>query len=198
MNKTIAFADVDGVLLNWEQGFYHYLHDIDMSHVAKRVSDIQNKLRNDSEEVSDLENKLSRAFNLSIEFANLSPYKDSVKYIRKMHEEHGVRLICLTSCGNSKRTIQGRKENLERYFGNAIEDVICLPYRSSKYLALSNLLTKYDPLFWIDDSPQHVLDASALGIKNSFLMANPKKETGFLKPVMKNWQELYLYMSWES
>lgn len=190
--KTIAFADVDGVLLNWQQGFHNYLEDIDMSPIASQSHEIQNKLRNNSSSLTDFENKLGQYFNLSLEFGNLSPFRDSVFYTRKLYEEYGIRLLCVTSCGDKKRIVKAREENLARIFGDVIEDVICLPYRFSKYLILSNLKQKYDPLFWIDDSPANVLDARRLDISFSFLMNNDGRD--FAPPVVKSWREVYLYM----
>ena len=52
----------------------------------------------------------------------LSPLRDAIKYVRKLHEEHGYIFHVITSQTNCKLAQEYRKENLRNVFGDTMWD----------------------------------------------------------------------------
>lgn len=186
MNKVIL-TDIDGVCLDWESSFNnwmigkgHKLHDAD----AYRV--------NDRFAISLSEAKISvRVFNESAKICFLRPFRDSVHYIKRLHEKHGYVFHAVTSLTIDKSAQELRKWNLQKCFGQtAFEEFVYADTGSDKDEVLSPY--KNSELYWIEDKPVNAELGLKYGLK-PFLMEHAYNKsysnTGIIK--VKNWHEIY-------
>ena len=95
LKDKIILTDCDGVLLDWEFHFYRWL---------EKTAGISNEY-NVGKAVGISQKEGSRyvnLFNRSEEMKRLSPLRDAIKYVRKLHEEHGYIFHVITSQTNCK------------------------------------------------------------------------------------------------
>lgn len=189
--EKIILTDVDGVVLDWEEGFsvwaehhghtkvegYQFLYSIGdrygMSYQAG--------------------SNLVKVFNESAAIGFLPPLRDAQYFVKKLSEQHGYKFIAVTSLSLDPYAKELRTRNLNKLFGDAFVDVICLDTGADKDDILAELGTKYTNNFWIEDKPENVQAGINAGFKGILVehghnMAEPK---GY---VVKNWQEIYNYI----
>ena len=98
IKDKIILTDCDGVLLDWEFHFYRWLEKTEGLH---RLSDDYNVAK----AIGVAQKTGARyvnLFNRSEEMKKLSPLRDAIKYVRKLHEEHGYIFHVITSQTNCK------------------------------------------------------------------------------------------------
>lgn len=187
MNKKIILTDCDGVILDWEYAFdvwmtqhgFNSLHNMDYS-IGTRygISIEQGK-------------KLIKIFNESAAIGFLPALRDSMYYVKRLHEEHGYVFHAITSLSLDKNAQELRIQNLRKLFGKtAFEKFIILDTGADKDEAL--LEYKDSGLYWVEDKPENANVGADLGL-NTFLIEhghnmhhNSSKYT-----VVKNWKEIY-------
>lgn len=128
--------------------------------------------------------------NETVYIRNLPPYRDAIRYTRKLHEQHGYVFHAITSISNDPLVVESRVENLHRVFGRSMFfDITCLDPYTSK-LTVLNQYSGTD-CWWIEDHP----DNYHLGIKeglNSLLVNqtyNQSVSAGDNR--VNNWFEIY-------
>lgn len=190
MKNKIILTDIDGVVLDWEEGFtiwmdhnghqlvddYQYKYD-----VAKRYG--LNK------ETSD---KLVRQFNASAAIGFLPPLRDAQYYMKLLHEKHKYKFIAVTSLSLDPYAQKLRERNLAKLFGdNTFQEVICLDTGADKDDILIDLSYEYQGCYWIEDKIVNAQLGSDIGY-DSILMehGHSLKANGDFK-VVKNWEEIY-------
>lgn len=188
MKDSIILTDVDGVLLNWNYAFGVWMtqHGWKQQPDANHYYDIGDIFKDMDAGVAK---KYTKLFNESAAIGFLPALRDSVYYVRRLHEEHGYRFRCITSLSTDPNAKKLREMNLEKLFGNAIEDVICLETGSPKYDAL--LPYKDSEMYWIED---HVGNANAgheLGLNVLLMEHGYNMHAGHQYPKVKNWLEIY-------
>jgi hypothetical protein len=147
-NENVILADVDGVLLNWNRPFQTY-----MAGRGHTPHSFENFEVWENYEVSEREGKaLTRSFNESVHIRHLPPHADAVKYVRKLHEEHGYVLHCITALDPHQYVYDARWNNLKDLFGTAIERLV-LTGSKSRGGDKGKVLDEYAPgaCFWIED-----------------------------------------------
>lgn len=186
MDKIIL-TDVDGVLLDWETDFYKWLakQGYTLKDGHESIYDIGEKLGIERKEGSDLIGK----FNISDEFSNLQPWRDSVEYVKRFYND-GWRFIAITTAGKHPYTRGLRLENLEKVFGTGVVDrVFILPLHGDKSIELK----KYNDTgyYWIEDKPTNAELGYKFGLR-PLLMDTPfnRNYTGSV-PRVNNWEEIY-------
>jgi len=185
-NKKTILVDADGVLLDWVYSFRGWMD----RHGYKMVDRDAYKI-NESYGLEKAEGKkLCRMFNESATIRKIPPLRDAVKYVRKLHEEHGYVFRVISSLSNDEYAHSLRTKNLIELFGPSVfESYTFLDTGADKDDAL--LPYKDSGCFWIEDKPENADLGSSLGL-NSILMSHAHNDdyTGKAKKV-NNWKQVY-------
>ena len=187
MNKIIL-TDADGVLLDWEWAFSVWMQERGYTLTAgNKKSYYLHHHYNELEEKDS--KKVIKTFNESAAIGFLPALRDSVYYVKLLHEKHGYQFRVITSLSLDKNAQKLRGKNLRKFFGNAIESVICLDTGADKDSALSPY--KDSGLWWIEDKPANADVGHAMGLKCSLIEHGHNMHHACDYPVAKNWHEIY-------
>tara|TARA_R110000868_G_scaffold140545_2_gene356287 strand:- start:3041 stop:3619 length:579 start_codon:yes stop_codon:yes gene_type:complete len=190
MDKLIL-TDVDGVLLNWEYAFNIWMQRHGYK-LGKNANSYDMGERYDLTDVKKRE--LVKYFNESAAIGYLPPLRDSIHYVRKLHEEQGFVFHILTALSTDHQAQDLRRKNLQKLFGETVfekfiycdtgadKDEILAPYTGSG-------------LLWIEDKLENAelgqkLGLEAILIEHGHNMDN--QENGI--PLMKDWKAVYEYV----
>ena len=189
--EKIILTDIDGVVLDWEEGFSVWAEHHGHTKVEgyQFVYSIGERYGMSYQAGSNL----VKVFNESAAIGFLPPLRDAQYFVKKLSEQHGYKFIAVTSLSLDPYAKELRTRNLNKLFGDAFVDVICLDTGADKDDILAELGTKYTNNFWIEDKPENVQAGINAGFKGILVehghnMAEPK---GY---VVKNWQEIYNYI----
>lgn len=189
MKDKVILTDCDGVILDWEYAFDQWMKRHGYSIEADGEYKMGYKYGIDGGEAK----KLIRMFNESAWIRRLSPLRDSIKYVKKLHEEHGYIFHAITSLSNDQYSQHLRTKNLRELFGNTVfEEYIYLDTGADK----DEVLEKYSgtECWWIEDKPQNADEGLRWGL-NSVLMShvhNKNYDYNYGQPVRVNtWKEIY-------
>jgi 5'(3')-deoxyribonucleotidase len=193
MYDNVIVTDADGCFLFWEHGF-------DMQMVAKGYTAIKSGFYNveDKYGISKEEaDNLVDAFNESAAMRRLPPVKDAIKYIRKLHEEHGYVFHCITAIPNTRDMYEARLENIENLFGKtAFERVTLCGHSANK----KELLKEYEgtECYWIEDLMKNAILGLKCGMRPLLMDRhyNTNQEHEDIKRV-HNWKEIYQIITGE-
>lgn len=190
----MILTDCDGVLVNWIKIYNEWM---ELEGFRRKNSSYELHERYGlPEEESD---KYIRHFNMSAEIEHLPPFRDAIKYVRKMHENHGVTFHCITALGSNKRSHVLREKNLKNLFGpTAFSKVDCV--KRGKYK--KPVLEKYQdtdvsaPVVWVEDSIKTALMGYELGL-TTFLMNHPYNihediPAGIIR--VDSWKDIYEHL----
>ena len=187
MNKIIL-TDCDGVLCNWEWAFKVWMQ----SHGWEQQPDAH-KYYSIIDIFKDIDKtgakKFTRLFNESAAIGFLPALRDSVYYVKRLHEEHEYKFRVITSLSLDRNAQRLRQMNLEKLFGNAIENVICLDTGADKDHALEPY--KDSGLWWIEDKPENADCGYRLGLKSILIEHGHNMNHNCPYPVVKDWKEIY-------
>lgn len=188
-DEKIILVDCDGVLVDWLHSFAMWMEE----HGYKQLSspdecyDIHTTYGISKEKSKEL----VKYFNQSATMCCLPPLRDSVKYVKKIHEELGYVFHCITSLSLDRHAGQLRKLNLENLFGKtAFDKLVCLDTGADKDDALLPYLDT--GCMWVEDKPQNAELGASMGL-NAILMTHPFSEDYSHEDVTKvdNWKEIY-------
>lgn len=143
---NVIVTDCDGVLIFWEHGFHMWMVSKGYKETSNGFYNIEQKYGISKEEAGYLMN----SFNDSAALRKLPPMRDAIKYVRKLHEDHGYVFHCITAIPNTRDMYEARLENLENLFGKtAIERLTLCGASTNK----KQLLKEYEDTgcFWIED-----------------------------------------------
>ena len=189
MKNNIILTDADGVLLNWEWAFSVWMQERGFTN--KEQAKQHYHLHHHYNDLTQPQAKaLVKQFNESAAIGFLPALRDSVHYVKKLHEEHGYQFRVITSLSLDKNAQRLREMNLNKIFGNAIESVICLDTGADKDDALAPY--KDSGMYWIEDKPENAEVGRKLGL-NAILIEhghNLEHETPYVRRV-GNWREIY-------
>lgn len=188
-NRKLILTDCDGVLLDWvtvfdqwmsARGFTQTEHASGYYHVSDRFDGV------DSEQGK----KYTRLFNESAAIGFLPPLRDSLFYVKRLHEEYGYRFRVITSLSTDPYAVSLRERNLRDVYGDIFDGIECLPTGDSKQAALRQY--RGTGLWWIEDKPANAL----LGLRNNLrpILLDHDHNTGFEHTgVVKaqTWREIY-------
>lgn len=189
--EKIILVDADGVLLNWELKFNEWMFTNGYGKILGSESSYSVTERYGVE--LDEKRKLVRQFNESSSIRFLPPHKDAVKYVRKLHEEHGYVFRVITSLSNDFNSQRLRDKNLRELFGSAIEEIICLDTGADK----DEVLAKYRgrDMLWVEDKVENAEVGDQMGL-TSVIMDHPynRDYDGPCQRV-ENWKQIYEMLS---
>lgn len=188
MNKIIL-TDADGVLLDWEYAFDVWMR----THGFNKVDGGNLKYNIGTRYGIDPEQgrKLIKIFNESASIGFLPALRDSMYYVKRLHEEHGYVFHCITSLSKDQSAQELRKMNLKKLFGEtAFEKFIFLDTGADKDEALEPY--RGAGLWWIEDKIVNAQVGKELGL-NSLLLEHGHN-MNFVDPAIprvKNWKQIY-------
>lgn len=193
--EKIILTDVDGVLLDWEEGFtvwmsHHGHHPVENFKLLYKIGERYGISNNEG-------HRMVRLFNESAAIGFLPPLRDAQYYIRKLAEEHGYRFLAVTSLSTDPYAQELRERNLEKLFGDIWVDVICLDTGADKDDILAELAKKYNGNYWIEDKPENALAGKQVGFKPILVEHGHNMNFKDVTKV-KNWKEIYKIITEEA
>jgi FMN phosphatase YigB (HAD superfamily) len=191
MKDKVILTDVDGVLFDWIYHFEKWLTNqkkikIDDTHSGYTES---YKIHERYNLPKDDGYALAREFNNSAEIGFLTPYRDAVKYVRKLYEEHGFIFHVITSQTDNKSAQTLRIENLKRVFGDVFSDFTILSTGSPKLTTLWKY--KNTGCYWVEDKAVNIDDGISVGLRG--LLMSETHNAGYSGEGIrvKNWKDIY-------
>jgi len=187
--KKIILTDCDGVILDWEEGFSIWMEH----HGHSKVDGYQFKYSiGDRYGLSKEQgNKLVKQFNESAAIGFLPPLRDAQYFVKKLHEQHQYKFICITSLSLDPYAKYLRKRNLKKLMGDAFLDVICLDTGADKDVILAEYGAKYTGNYWIEDKPENVNWGIDAGLKGILIEHGHNLDYTGHANIVKNWEEIY-------
>jgi hypothetical protein len=137
--------------------------------------------------------KFTKLFNESAAIGFLPPLRDSVYWMKRLNEELGYRFICITSLSTDKNAQKLRRMNLEKYYGDVFDDVVCLETGSDKHDALEPY--RDSKLWWIEDKPENADLGHSIGLNSILIEHGHNMNHDCAYPIVKNWQEIFQLIS---
>lgn len=188
MKDAVILTDVDGVLLNYVYGFDQWVRRHNIQQVPGTDHEWHFGRRYGID--TDRSHALIREFNESASAGFLPPLRDAIKYVRKLHEEHGYVFHAISSFGDDIHSVRLRQENLERLFGKGVfESLQCLPLGKPK----AEVLAKYKDTecWWIEDHTGNAIAGQELGLRSVLVNHSYNLADEFSGPRVQGWREIY-------
>lgn len=188
--SNIILTDCDGVLLNWRDPFDTWMMRQHGIYANGDVTVYDQVMRYDLP--PDTIKGYIRQFNNSADIGFLPPLYDSVKYVKKLHEEHGYMFCVITSLSLNPNAQELRTQNLKRIFGGVFTEFVYLDTGADKDDVLMTYSNYYEGAYWLEDKVKNAQVGLKYGLE-SILMKHihlKNEDTGSI-PVMGSWKELY-------
>ena len=189
LSEKVILTDVDGVLLDWLFAYTQWMdkHGYTVVKGGENEYDVTKRYGLDKVE----KERLVRMFNESAWIRKLPPLRDAIKYVKKLHEDHGYVFRVISSLSNDYYAQHLRTKNLIEMFGPSVfESFLYLDTGADKDEALEQY--RDSGCFWIEDKPENAILGQKIGLK-SILVAhnfNNTREAQWL-PRASNWKEIY-------
>ena len=187
MNEKVIITDVDGVLLDWTHTFRGWMK----TKGYNVINPEEYRINVQYDIHRELAKQYIRAFNESADIAFLTPHLDAIKYVRKLHEEHGYVFHVVTSQSNNKNAQNLRIQNLKNVFGDTVfEEFTILDTGADK----NDALKKYrgSGCYWIEDKPENAEVGVDLGLEGILMEHDHNKDYLNVNiKTAKNWKEVY-------
>ena len=190
MKEKIILTDIDGVVLDWEEGFSVWMehHGHDTVEGYKEFYDIHKRYGMER----PVSKKLVEQFNSSAAIGFLPPLRDAQYYIKMLHEKHQYQFVAVTSLSSDPYAQKLRERNLEKLFGgNTFKDVICLSCGADKDEILAELAEQYQGCYWIEDKVENAKIGAALGYDTLLMEHKYNMEDKGDFRIVKNWEDIY-------
>jgi FMN phosphatase YigB (HAD superfamily) len=187
-DKTIL-VDADGVLLDWVYAYRAWM--------GRHGYDIVNENCYRMDEAYGLDRaegkKLCRMFNESASIRKIPPLRDAIKYIKKLHEEHGYVFRVISSLSDDQYAQHLRIKNLRELFGDTVfESYTFLDTGADKDEALEPY--RGSGLLWIEDKPENADLGYDLGLESILMRHDHNFDYDGPALVMDNWKDIYEYI----
>jgi hypothetical protein len=192
-SDKVILVDADGVLLDWLYSFDNWM----ARHGYKIVSPELYKVADRFGLPRSEGKKMARMFNESAWIRKLPPHKDAIKYVRKLHEEHGYIFHVISSLSDDEYSQHLRTKNLRETFGNTVfEKYTYLDTGADKNEALAHYADS--GCYWVEDKPENADVGIQMGLQSILMDHDHNKdytpENGSLdKNVIRceNWSDVY-------
>ena len=185
MKDKVILVDCDGVILDWVYAFGQWMKRHGFEEVDTSVYDIHIRYNIDKKYAK----MLVRMFNESATIRKIPPLRDAIKYIKKLHKDHGYIFHAITSLSNDYYAQHLRTKNLIELFGPTVfEKYTYLDTGADKDEALEEY--RDTGCYWIEDKPENAHVGLKAGL-NSYIMAHDFNADEKVIPRVQNWKELY-------
>ena len=190
MPRTTILTDVDGVVLDWEEGF-----SVWMEHHGHALVDGSKFMYNIGERygmTAEQGSKMVKQFNESAAIGFLPPLRDAQHYVKLLHEKYNIDFLAITSLSLDPYARELRVRNLRKLFGSAFVDVVCLDTGADKDDVLTEYAALYPGAVWIEDKPENAFAGYTVGL-NTILVEHGHNMTDPLNShyyVAKNWEDI--------
>lgn len=187
MNKEkVILVDCDGVILDWVYSFGQWMSRHGFEEVRGDVYDIHVRYNIEPK----LAKMLVRMFNESATIRKIPPLRDAIKYIKKLHEDHGYVFHAITSLSNDHYSQYLRTKNLIELFGPTVFE---------KYTYLDTGADKYDELapyqgtgcYWVEDKDFNCDLGIELGLQGILMGHDFNTHYNGEGVRVQNWKEIY-------
>lgn len=185
MKQKLILVDCDGVLLHWEWRFDMWM----ASHGYKKHSEGAYEIHKCYNIEAAAANQLVAMFNETIFVASIPPLWDAVKYVKKLHEEHGMVFHVITSISDAPEIAEARTKNLVSVFGSSpFYRITCLNPSVSKAVALKQY--ENSGCFWIEDHIDNFKLGKDLGLRS--LLVDQHYNGGlYTEDRVYDWEHIY-------
>jgi len=187
LSDKVILTDADGVLLDWIYSFTQWMdrHNYELAEGAEFEYDVQKRYN-----LSTIEKeRVCRMFNESAWIRKLPPHLDAIKYVRKLHEEHGYVFRVISSLSEDTYAGRLRTKNLNELFGPTVfESFVYLDTGAEKDDALEQY--RDSGCWWIEDKPENAALGTSIGLE-SILIDHPFNQDFQAEYRCKNWKEIY-------
>tara|TARA_R110000772_G_scaffold20140_3_gene55942 strand:- start:7745 stop:8326 length:582 start_codon:yes stop_codon:yes gene_type:complete len=187
----IILTDADGCLVDWVSIFKEWMAGMGKFPV-KGLSSTSYEIDEMYGIGREAADDYVKFFNMSAEIEYLPPLRDSIKYIEKMHKEHGVVFHCITALGPNKKSHVLRERNLKNLFGETtFREIDCTASGEEKFPILEKY--RYTGTVWIEDNVKRAIEGYELGL-DTYLMNHIYNRGDDIPSDIKrvyNWKELY-------
>ncbi|MDA8846993.1 hypothetical protein N9J02_00005 [bacterium] len=190
MNKSkIILTDCDGVVLDWEEGF-----SVWMEHNGHTKVDGYQYMYNIGDRygiTKEQGSKLVKQFNESAAIGFLPPLRDAQYFVKKLNEQHQYKFIAITSLSLDPYAKELRTRNLNKLFGDAFIDVVCLDTGADKDEVLVEYGANYTGNYWIEDKPENLQAGINVGLEGILVEHGHNLDYTGNANIVKNWEEIY-------
>jgi len=192
MKEKVILTDCDGVLLDWSYGFSQWMDR--HGYVADDTYSQDYAMMNRYGITKEESRRLIRMFNESANIRKVPPLRDAIKYVRKLHEEHGYVFHVITSMTNDQYAQHLRTKNLIETFGPSVfEKYVYLDCGADKDEALAEY--KATGCWWIEDKVENAEVGVKFGLKS--LLMSHNHNIGYEGELNKvhSWKEVYNHIT---
>jgi len=193
MKDKVILTDCDGVLFDWEYAFGQWMkrHGYVIMETGNYLMDVKYGL--DAKEAK----KLIRMFNESAWIRKLPPLRDAMKYVKKLHQDHGYIFHAITSLSNDQYAQHLRTKNLREMFGDTVfEKYVYLDTGADK----DEVLREYQgtKCYWVEDKPENVDVGINLGLNGILVSHDHNTSYAGSAKIVNNWKEIYEIITGEN
>lgn len=186
MFENVILVDYDGVCANWAHSFNMWMLSNNFKETNSTAYEVRDKYSISEEDARHW----FHMFKESSALSRLPPLRDAIKYIRKLHEEHGYVFHCITAVPDTPEVYNQRMTNIHNLFGKtAFERLICCGSSKNKPLHLE--LYRDSDIAWIEDHSDNVNAGIEMGLRG-FLMSQDYN-LDYVGPAtrIQNWKQFY-------
>jgi hypothetical protein len=185
LREKLILTDCDGVLLHWEWSFDRWMTKHGYAKRSEGAYDIDQCYGIDRPHAE----QLVRMFNETVFVTTLPPFGDAIRYVRRLHEDHGYVFHVITSIGDDPEIVEGRVKNLHSVFGaSPFYRITCIDPDRSKMAALSQYADS--GCWWIEDHPKNYSIGSELGLR-SILVDQHYNQQFDVDNRVYSWKQIY-------
>jgi FMN phosphatase YigB (HAD superfamily) len=186
MKNKLLLVDCDGVLFDWEYAFDQWMKRHGYAVSVPNVYKMTTKYCLEEKEA----NRLIRMFNESAWIRKLPPLRDAIKYVKKLHSDHGYIFHAITSLSNDDYSQHLRTKNIREMFGDSVfEKYVYLDTGADKDEALEPYYGS--GCYWIEDKPQNVDCGIRLGLDGILMKHEHNRNYDGSARCVNNWKEIY-------
>jgi FMN phosphatase YigB (HAD superfamily) len=186
MKDKVILTDADGVLFDWEYAFGQWMkrHGYEVVETGNYLMDVKYGLEKREAK------KLIRMFNESAWIRKLPPLRDAMKYVKKLHTDHGYVFHAITSLSNDQYAQHLRTKNLREMFGDTVfEKYVYLDTGADKDGVLIDY--KGTDCYWVEDKPENADVGLNFGLNSILVDHEHNKDYEGDAIRVRNWREIY-------
>ena len=193
MKDKVILTDCDGVLFDWEYAYGQWMkrHGYVVKEEGNYLMDVKYGLERAEAK------KLIRMFNESAWIRKLPPLRDAMKYVKKLHTDHGYVFHAITSLSNDQYAQHLRTKNLREMFGDTVfEKYVYLDTGADK----DEVLDEYrgTGCWWVEDKPENADEGLSQGLNSILIDHEHNKNYAGDAVRVRNWREIYNIVTGEN